>query len=120
MNIVDQVYMALIYVWSVVDKLALSAGVTAVVVAILRMRKRGKVLWSEALLCGVFATVAIIGLQFLISILGIPTDGWVQDIITGGNTVIGAAIGWYGTDKTVTFIEDKVGGSKDDTDSEGV
>lgn len=113
MNIVDWFYACLIYVWSEIDKVAFSAGVSALVVALLRMRSKGKVVWSEALLCGVFATIAIVGLQFVMTLLGLPSDGWVQSILAGGNTVIGAAIGWYGTEKTVSFIEDKVGGSDD-------
>lgn len=106
----DQVYAALIYLWSELDKSAFTAGVIAIVVALLRMRKRGKILWSEALLCGVFATIAIVGVQFLLQIIGIPSDGWLSSITNGGSTIIGAAIGWYGTDKTVSFIEDKVTG----------
>lgn len=117
MNIVDWFYACLIYVWSELDKAAFSAGVIAIVVAVLKMRKRGKVVWSEALLCGVFATIAIVGMQFLLQLLGIPADGWLANITNGGATIVGAGIGWYGTDQTVGFIEDKVGGSKDEVDS---
>lgn len=111
MNIVDWFYAVLIYVWSELDKVAVSASTSAIIVAVLRMRKHGKVLWSEALLCGVFATIAIVGLQFILAILGLPSDGWVQHVVDGGSTVIGAGIGWYGTERTVRFLEDKVGGS---------
>ena len=111
MNIVDWFYAVLIYVWSELNKVALSASTSAIVVAVLRMRKHGKILWSEALLCGVFATIAIVGLQFILAILGLPSDGWVHAVADGGSTVIGAGIGWYGTDRTVEFLEDKVGGS---------
>ena len=110
MNIVDWFYAVLIYVWSELDKVALSASTSAIVVAVLRMRKHGRILWSEALLCGVFATIAIVGLQFILAILGLPSDGWVRAVVDGGSTVIGAGIGWYGTDRTVEFLEDKVGG----------
>lgn len=115
MSIVDWFYACLIYVWSELDKAAITAGVISVVVASLRMRKRGKVVWSEALLCGVFATIAIVGMQFIVSLLGIPADGWVSTVTQGGSTVIGGAIGWYGTDRTVEFAENKLGGS-DGTD----
>lgn len=117
MNIVDWFYTVLIYVWSELNKVALSASTAAIVVAVLRMRKHGKVLWSEALLCGVFATIAIIGLQFILAILGLPSDGWVNTVADGGSTVIGAGIGWYGTERTVEFLEDKVGG-RDEQDTE--
>lgn len=119
MNIVDWFYAVLIYVWSELDKVALSASASAIVVAVLRMRKHGKVLWSEALLCGVFATIAIVGLQFILAILGLPSDGWVSTVAHGGSTVIGAGIGWYGTERTVEFLENKVGGrdgQEDDRD----
>lgn len=117
MNIVDQVYMALVYVWTELDKAAFSAGVIALVVAVLRMRKRGKVVWSEALLCGVFATIAIVGMQFILQIIGVPADGWLSTVTNGGATVVGAGIGWYGTDRSVGFIEDKIKGDKDDSNS---
>ena len=115
MNIVDWFYACLIYVWSELDKAAVTAGVISVVVAILRMRKRGKVVWSEALLCGVFATIAIVGMQFIVAVLGIPADGWVSTVTQGGSTVIGAAIGWYGTDRTVGYVENKLGDKNEET-----
>lgn len=116
MNIVDWFYAVLI-VWSELNKVALSASTAAIVVAVLRMRKHGKVLWSEALLCGVFATITIVGLQFILAILGLPSDGWVHTVADGGSTVIGAGIGWYGTERTVEFLENKVGG-RDEQESE--
>lgn len=116
MNIVDWFYAVLIYVWSELDKVALSASTSAIVVAVLRMRKHGKILWSEALLCGVFATIAIVGLQFILAILGLPSDGWVSAVVDGGSTVIGAGIGWYGTERIVEFLEDKVG-DRDEQDT---
>ena len=116
MNIVDWFYACLIYVWSEVDKVAIGAGLTAVVVAVLRMRKQGKVVWSEALLCGVFATIAITGATFLIALLGIPPDGWVHALANGGSTVLAGFIGWYGTDRTVNYVENKIGDNKDETD----
>lgn len=117
MNIVDWFYAVLIYVWSELNKVALSASTAAIVVAVLRMRKHGKVLWSEALLCGVFATIAIVGLQFILAILGLQSDGLVRTVADGGSTVIGAGIGWYGTERTVEFLENKVGGC-DEQDTE--
>lgn len=109
MNIVDWIYACLIYVWSELDRVALGAGLTAIVVAVLRMRKYGKVLWSEALLCGVFATIAITGASFLITILGIPPDGLLNDIAQGGKHILAGFIGWYGTDRTMSYIENRIG-----------
>lgn len=116
MNIVDQIYMGLIYVWSHLDKVALEAGVTGLIVALLRMRKRGKIVWSEALLCGIFATIAYMGAAFIIALVGIPADSWLMHLTNGGSTVVGAAIGWYGTERTVAFLEDKVKGDSNETD----
>lgn len=115
MNIVDWFYMALVYLWAELDKVAASAGISAFVVAVLRMRKVGKIQWSEALLCGVFGTIAIVGIQFILALIGVPSDGWLSLIVNGGSTVIGTAIGWYGSDRTVRFIEDKIGGPDDDS-----
>lgn len=115
MNIVDWIYACLVYIWSEIDKAALSSGLVAVVVAVLRMRKRGNVVWSEALLCGVFGTIAILSLQLLLGLIGLPADSAWFVLAQTGATAIGAGIGWYGTDRTVEFLEDKTGVNKDDS-----
>lgn len=112
MSIVDWIYACLIYVWSELDKASLGAGITAFIVAVLRMRKYGKVVWGEALLCGVFASIAITGATFVIMVLGIPADGWVNSLATGGANVVAGFIGWYGTDKTINFAESKFKGEQ--------
>lgn len=115
---VDWFYACLIHLWSELDKPAATAGITAMVVAVLRMGKRGSVVWSEALLCGVFATVAIVGMHFITAVLGIPADGWVSTVTEGGSTVIGSAIGWYGTERYVRFLETKAGYTNKEEDDD--
>ena len=51
MNIIDQVYVVLIYVWSGLDKMVVGAVLTSMIVAVLRMKKAGKFSLAEALLC---------------------------------------------------------------------
>ena len=116
MNIVDQVYVGLVYMWSQLDKVIVGAAITAFVVAVLRMRKQGKIVWSEALLCGVFTTIALTGATFLIALLGLPSEGWVNALANGGSTVLAGFIGWYGTERTVGYVENKIG-DKDETDN---
>lgn len=110
MHIVDQIYVGLVYMWSQLDKVIVGAAITAFVVAVLRMKKLGKVKWAEALLCGIFAAIAVAGASFIISILGIPSDGLLSEIAKGGSHVLAGFIGWYGTDRTVGYVEDKIKG----------
>lgn len=105
---VDQFYMALVYVWSELDKLVLGMGVTAYTVAVLKGERKHR----EALLCGVFAMIAGTALTLIASIMGFQPDNFA---VSGGGSLIAGAIGWYGTVRTVDKIEDKLGG-KDDTD----
>ena len=108
MNIVDQVYMLLIYVWSEVDKMVIGMGLTAYIVAVLKGERRHR----EALLCGVFAMIAGTALTLIATFLGMQPDNFM---VSGGGSLVAGAIGWYGTDRTVSKIEDKIGVS-DDTD----
>lgn len=102
MNIIEQVYAATV-LWCVdLDKMPFLSGITAIVVAVLRMRSEGKVVWSEAVLCGVFACIATLCLSFLSLLL-------VIDIPLEVSSGVGGAIGWYGTTRTVKFLEDKIG-----------
>ena len=103
MNIIEQVYAATVLWWAGLDKFPITSGTTAVVVATLRMRSTAdKVVWSEALLCGVFAMIATVCLSFLSVLLAIDIP---QEVSSG----VGGAIGWYGTARTINFIERKVG-----------
>lgn len=102
MTIIEQIYVATVLWWARLDTLPMVSGVTAVVVAYLRMRNEGRVIWSEALLCGVFAAIATVCLGFLSVLIAI-------DVPIEVSSGVGGAIGWYGTKRTVQFIEDKVG-----------
>ena len=103
MNIIEQVYAATVLWWAGLEKFPITSGTTAVVVATLRMRSTaGRVVWSEALLCGVFAMIATVCLSFLSVLLAIDIP---QEVSSG----VGGAIGWYGTARTINFIERKVG-----------
>lgn len=103
MNIIEQVYAATVLWWAGLDKFPITSGTTAIVVATLRMRSTGdRVVWSEALLCGVFAMIATVCLSFLSVLLAIDIP---QEVSSG----VGGAIGWYGTARTIHFIERKVG-----------
>ena len=102
MSVIEQIIHNTALWWSRFDTLPVISGITAVVVAYLRMRNEGKVLWSEALLCGVFAAIATVCLGFLSVLIAI-------DIPIEVSSGVGGAIGWYGTKRTVQFIEDKVG-----------
>ena len=112
MNIIEQVYAATVLWWAGLDKFPITSGTTAMVVATLRMRNEGRVVWSEALLCGVFAMIATVCLSFLSVLL-------TMDIPLEVSSGVGGAIGWYGTSRTINYIENKVGkGSRYDSDKE--
>lgn len=111
MNIIEQVYAASVLWWAGLDKFPITSGTTAIVVATLRMRNEGRVIWSEALLCGVFAMIATICLSFLSVLLA-------MDIPLEVSSGVGGAIGWYGTTRTINFLERKIGkGRNRDNDS---
>ena len=109
MNIIEQVYAALVLWWADLDKLPLMSGITAMIVASLKMRSQGKIVWSEALLCGVFAAIATVCLSFLSALVGF-------DIPLEASSAVSGAIGWYGTARSVAFVEGKVGGKNNETD----
>lgn len=111
MNIVDQVYIALVYIWSELDKMVVGMGLTAYIVAVLKGERKHR----EALLCGVFAMIAGTALTLVATFLGLAPDNFA---VSGGGSLVAGAIGWYGTVRTVDKIEDKFGGSKDDSNKE--
>lgn len=102
MNIVDQVYMALIYVWSELDKMVIGMGLTAYIVAVLKKERTHR----EALLCGVFAMIAGTALTLIAALFGFSPDNFA---VSGGGSLVAGAIGWYGTVKTIGKIESKLG-----------
>ncbi|QGH73787.1 holin [Vibrio phage vB_VhaP_VH-5] len=105
MNIIEQVYAATVLWWAGLDKFPITSGATAFVVASLRMRNEGNYKFSEALLCGVFAMIATVCLSFLSVLIA-------MDVPVEVSSGVGGAIGWYGTKRTVDFIERKVSRSK--------
>lgn len=106
-DIIEQIYAATVLWWAGLDKFPITSGTTAVVVASLRMRNEGKFIWSEALLCGVFAMIATVCLGFLSVLLAI-------DIPLEVSSGVGGAIGWYGTTRTIQYIELRLGRRRDD------
>lgn len=106
-DIIEHIYAATVLWWAGLDKFPITSGTTAVVVASLRMRNEGKFIWSEALLCGVFAMIATVCLGFLSVLLAI-------DIPLEVSSGVGGAIGWYGTTRTIQYIELRLGRRRDD------
>ena len=107
---VEQVYAAVALWWAGLDKFPVTSATTAIVVATLRMRNEGRVVWSEALLCGVFAMLATLCLGFINTLI-------VMNIPLEASSGVGGAIGWYGTTRTIQFLESKVHkGDKYDSD----
>lgn len=113
MHIIEHIYAATVLWWYGLDKFPITSGTTAMVVATLRMRSTaGRVVWSEALLCGVFAMIATVCLSFLSVLLAV-------DIPPEVSSGVGGAIGWYGTARTINFIERRVGkGRRRNNDSD--
>jgi len=106
MTNIDQIYAGLVYLWTQLDKTIVGAAITAFVVACLRMKKHGNFQWVEALLCGIFAALSLFGLSFLGSITGITVP---NELTLGAAQIISGAIGWYGTERYVRFLETKAG-----------
>lgn len=113
MSIMEQVYIAAVLWWAELDKLPLMGGITAMVVAVLRTHQQGRILWSESLLCGIFAAIASTCISFIGMLVGLELSVELVGFVSG-------AIGWYGTHKSVAFIEERynrLSGGKDDSDS---
>ncbi|UAW09860.1 holin [Acinetobacter phage APK16] len=111
MNIIDQVYAVLIYVWSGLDKLIVGAAATSFVVALLRTKKEdNKFSFIEALLCGIFTAIALVGMSFLGTLTGIIVP---ETLTAGAAHVVAGFIGWYGTVRTMKYLEGKVSNDSD-------
>ncbi|UYD72402.1 holin [Acinetobacter phage AIIMS-AbE5-RC] len=111
MNIVDQVYFGLVYLWSSLDKLILGAAATSFVVALLRTKKEdNKFSFIEALLCGIFTAIALVGMSFLGTLTGIIVPA---TLTAGAAHVVAGFIGWYGTVRTMEYLEGKVSNDSD-------
>ena len=110
MNFIDQVYLVLIYVGSELSKNihTLMGTVLAVTISYLKTHKeKRKQNWSENLLCGIFAGIALTGLsiiQYAITrTFGLPEDVTVHTTFVVG--IVSGAIAWKGTEGTVRFLK---------------
>ena len=107
MNYIDQVYAALIYVWteydhlSVTVKYAIAGFLVAFTVSILKTKEAGAVRWIESTLCGIFAGLTITGL----TLLGVPI---------GLSGIVAGIIGYNGTKKTVAYLHHRILGEPKD------
>ena len=116
MNFIDQVYVALIYVGSELSKNVhtLMGAVLAVTISYLKTHKEGRTQnWSENLLCGIFAGIALTGLSLIqyaiTSTFNIPEGVTVPTTFVVG--VVSGAIAWKGTEGTVRLLKN-IRGSK--------
>ena len=126
MNFIDQVYLVLVYTWSELSKSVhvLVGAILAVTISYLKTRKEGREQnWSENLLCGIFAGIALTGVSIIqkLVVLAFP---YLAGIIIPTELVVGMVAGiiaWHGTDGTIKLISKfkrgKDNGSKPTEDS---
>jgi hypothetical protein len=110
MNFIDQVYLVLIYVGSELSKNVhtLMGAVLAVTISYLKTHKEKREQnWSENLLCGIFAGIALTGLSLIqyaiTSTFNVPEGVTVPTTFVVG--VVSGAIAWKGTEGTVRFLK---------------
>lgn len=121
-SILDQIWIGLVYVWTQIDKVILSAAITAFVIASLRMHKNGHYRLVEAILCGIMCYIVLIGFEVLAPALVGMLHGmgihvaFPATMSTGLAQITAGIIGWYGVDRTIAFFESKfTGGKSNDT-----
>lgn len=128
MNFIDQVYVALIYVGSELNKhIHIVIGmILAMTISFLKASKDHKPQnWGENLLCGIFAGIALTGIiviQFFISTwFNLPEGIAVPTSLVVG--VVSGVIAWHGTDGTIRLLKgirgDKHDESTESSDSNG-
>lgn len=123
MNIVDQIYIALIYLGSEIYNHVhvFVGGIMATTISMLKTAKEGKRQnrW-ENILCGVFAGIALTGLsliQYVITVtFNLPKDMVVPTTFIVG--LVSGAIAWHGTEGTVNFLKG-IRGTKREENSDG-
>ena len=110
MNFIDQLYLVLIYVGSELSKNVhtLMGAILAVTISYLKTHKDGrKQNWSENMLCGIFAGIALTGLSLIqyaiISTFNVPEGITVPTTFIVG--VVSGVIAWHGTEGTVRFLK---------------
>lgn len=121
MNLIDQVYVALVYVGSELYKhIHIVIGVVlAMTISFLKSAKEQKAQnWGENLLCGIFAGIALTGItviQFFVNTwLNLPEGTVVPTSLIVG--IVSGVIAWHGTDGTVRLLKN-IRGSKHDESS---
>lgn len=110
MNLIDQIYVALIYMGSEIYNHihVIVGGIMATTISMLKTAKEGKQQnrW-ENILCGVFAGIALTGLsliQYVITVtFNLPEDMVVPTTFIVG--LVSGAIAWHGTEGTVNFLK---------------
>ena len=120
MNFIDQLYLVLIYVGSELSKNVhtLMGAILAMTISYLKTHKDGrKQNWSENMLCGIFAGIALTGItiiQFLVELWFNLPEGMVipTSLLVG---IVSGVIAWHGTDGTVKLIRE-LRSSKDNED----
>ena len=110
MNFIDQFYLVLVYAGSELSKNmhTLMGAVLAMTISYLKTHKEGrKQNWSENLLCGIFAGIALTGLSIIQYVItrafGLPEGVTVPTTFVVG--VVSGAIAWQGTEGTVRFLK---------------
>ena len=96
----------------------LVGGIMATTISMLKTAKDGKKQnWSENLLCGIFAGIALTGLSLIqyaiTSTFNVPEGITVPTTFVVG--VVSGAIAWKGTEGTVRFLK----GIRGDKQNEG-
>lgn len=116
MNIVDQVYMVLIYIWSVInDKAPVMGFFIAVTVASLRLTTERQFKVTEVLLCGVLAAILCTGGELLSSMALVVTGLVIPANVIGGFTA--GVVGYAGSKSTMYFLKQRfIKEGKDGTD----
>jgi hypothetical protein len=106
LNIIDQFYAVLVYVWSEVHTKAPIMGfLIASTVATLRSISDRNFKLTEVLLCGVLAAIGCTSGEFLSSIVMGITGLVVNPDVVGG--FVAGVIGYAGSKNTMTFIRNK-------------
>lgn len=122
MNFIDQFYLVLIYVGSELSKNmhTLMGAVLAMTISYLKTHKDGRTQnWSENMLCGIFAGIALTGLSLIqyaiVSTFNVPEGITVPTTFIVG--VVSGAIAWHGTEGTVRFLK-SIRGDKHNANTE--
>ncbi len=110
MSLIDQIYVALIYLGSEIYNHihVIVGGIMATTISMLKTAKAGKKQnhW-ENILCGVFAGIALTGLsliQYVITVtFNLPADVAIPTTFIVG--LVSGAIAWHGTEGTVRFLK---------------